>query len=173
MRFNWLVSKRNPLRAWTVIAEDSMDIANGAPALPSTEPRKVDDLMSPSSDAMSPLVDIEKAREKKPLPANPTGDPEPAKPISLKNLMSLLESSAKSLLDAGVDFEKSYASVSKVLTMGTQTESDRSIVSKAEKFSSKLEGLKSQAEALAKEIREYRSDLSGAEGESGDSKWTV
>lgn len=112
---------------------------------------------APAAPATVPLDEADKNRA--PAPPNPTGNPEPAKPMSIGEVMRLLEAASKSLIDAGLDSEKASSSLLKVRAMAGASEKERQIMQKTGDFANKVGGLKDQISALAMAISEYRDTL--------------
>lgn len=115
---------------------------------------------SPSPLA-KPLSDIMKERETQP-PAipNPTGQPEPAEPMSLKELSTLLEGAVKAVLDAKLNLEKAHIAVSKVGAMSSSSAKDREIAGKSQGYSAQIKKIGDSIEALAEDMKAYRDSLS-------------
>lgn len=113
----------------------------------------------PASTAPAPQVPLEDAdKNRQPPPPNPTGIPD-AKPMPMSELLRLLEMASKSLIDAGLDIDKSSAGLRKVKTMGGISESERQIIEKTNQYANTVDGIKDQSEALAKAISDYRDSL--------------
>lgn len=123
----------------------------------------------PTSSPMAPLQDLDKSRQ--PPPANPTGIPN-TKPMSMSELLRLLEMASKALLDSGLDMEKSAACLQKVKSMGGVSESEREIIKKTEELANKVTGLKDQVSALSMAVASYRESLtSKAPSAAGSKGW--
>lgn len=125
--------------------------------------REAEPAMAPaiSPAPQRPLEDILKERETTP-PAipNPTGQPAPAEPMSLKELSQLLEGAAKSLLDAKLPVEKAHTALSKVGAMSGPSGKDKEIAGKSQAYAAHAKKIGDSIEALAADISAYREDLS-------------
>jgi hypothetical protein len=77
-----------------------------------------------------------------------------------KEIGDALEQAAKALLDAVLGAEKAKVSVSKLSAMGSTTEKDRSVVSRAERIAAQIEKIKGALDVLAKEVGDYRNEIS-------------
>ena len=115
---------------------------------------------SPSPLA-KPLSDIMKERETQP-PAipNPTGQPTPAEPMSLKELSELMESAAKVLLESKVPLEKAHVAMSKVGAMSSSSAKDKEIAGKSQGYAAQIKKIGDSIEALANDLKAYRGSLS-------------
>lgn len=114
----------------------------------------------PALPAQRPLEEISKEREAAPPPVNPTGNPEPAKPMSLKELSGLMESAAKALLDSKLALEKAHVALSKVGAMSGPSGMDKAISGKSQGFASSAKNIGDSIEALASSVSAYREELS-------------
>ena len=119
----------------------------GAPALDGASMKSLDELRQ------------ERAITPPPVP-NPTGNPEPVEPMSLKSLAQLFESAAKSALDAKLNMEKTHVALSKVGAMKSQTDKDREIAARAGGYVEEAKKLTNTTEALAKSIEAMRDGVS-------------
>jgi hypothetical protein len=102
-------------------------------------------------------------KERETLPPaipNPTGQPEPAKPLSLKELSQLLESAAKALLDAKLTLEKAHTATSKVGAMTSSSAKDKEIAGKSQGYAANIKKIGNSIEALADDLKAYRDSLS-------------
>ena len=123
------------------------------PPGPVVEPAEV-----PGMEPQKSLDEIKETRE--PVLPNPTGNPEPVEPLSLKELAGLLEEAAKSLLGSVVGIEKAHVALSKVGAMSSQTDKDREIASKTKGYAAESEKLLNSIKTLAKDIEVYRESIS-------------
>lgn len=108
-----------------------------------------------------PLSELSEKREALP-PAmpNPTGNPEPAEKMSLKELSQLMESAAKSMLDSKLALEKAHVALSKVGAMSGPSGMDKEITGKSQAYAAKAKNIGDSIEALASDLSAYREDLS-------------
>jgi hypothetical protein len=118
-------------------------------------------LPTPELSGQRPLEDILKQRETMP-PAipNPTGQPTPAEPMSLKELSQLMESAAKALLDSKLALEKAYVAISKVGALPGPSAKDKEIAGKSQGYAANIKKMGNSIEALATDISAYREALS-------------
>ena len=118
------------------------------------------DLLRPET---KPLSEISEEREMHP-PAetrtNPTGDPTPAEPMSVKEISGVLESAAKAVLDSRLSMEKAHVALSKVRVGVGPSAIDKGIVAKTQEYVTRIEKMNSTIEALAMEIGAYREEMS-------------
>jgi hypothetical protein len=125
------------------------------------EPMETPALSTPAAvPTQRPLEDIQKERETQP-PAipNPTGKPEPAEPMSLKELSQLMEGAAKSLFDAKLTVEKAHTALSKVGPMSSPSSMDKEIAEKSQGFAAAAKKMGDSIETLAREVSAYREEL--------------
>jgi hypothetical protein len=116
-------------------------------------------------EAQRSLDDILKEREMQtPAIPNPTGQPAPAEPMSLKELSQLMESAAKALLDAKLTIEKAHTALSKVGAMSGPSGTDKEIAGKSQGYAANVKKMGDSIEALAKDISAYRESLSRPKG---------
>lgn len=115
---------------------------------------------APADMPQRPLGDILKERETQP-PAipNPTGKPEPAEPMSSKELGNVMETSAKALFDAKLTLEKAHVALLKVRPMSSPSALDKEVAGKAQGFAEAIKKMGDSIEALAKEVSAYREEL--------------
>lgn len=120
---------------------------------------------APPAEGQRTLDEISKERAMTPsaLP-NPTGNPEPTEKMSLKELSGLMESAAKSLLDAKLAMEKANVGLSKVSTMSGPSGMDKEIAGKAQGFAASTKNIGDSIEALAQSVSAYREELSKPKG---------
>ena len=113
------------------------------------------------SPLAKPLSEALKERETLP-PAipNPTGQPAPAEPMSLKELSQLLESAAKALLDSKLTLEKAHTATSKVGAMSSSSAKDKEIAGKSQGYAANIKKIGDSIEALAEDLKAYRDSLS-------------
>jgi len=119
--------------------------------------------LPPLPDAPSvqrPLEDIMKEREMQPpVIPNPTGQPEPTEPMSLKELSQLMESASKVLMDSKLATDKAHVGLSKVRAMPGPSAMDKAIVDKSQGYAAQAKKIGDSIEALAKDISAYREEL--------------
>jgi len=139
---------------WYKTAEDGLVPSPTIPPAPTSAPR--------------PLSELSMDRPER---VNPTGNPEPPQPLSLKEVSDALESAAKAMLDAGLNLEKANVALSKIKAMHSQTDKDRSIVSKCDGFTQGITRMKSECEEQAKSMGDYRDELASPTGNVPKSPW--
>ena len=123
---------------------------------------------SVKADGAAPLQPVQPVQEvqRPEPPVNPTGVPE-QKPMPLQELLKLLEGAGKSILDAGLNLEKSFASLQKITALPSMSDKDREISTKADSIAQRVADVKKSANSVAEEIKNFRRGLSGPEGGSG------
>ena len=118
--------------------------------------------------APKPLSELSQERPER---VNPTGNPEPPQPLSLKEVSDALEAATKAMLDAGLNFEKAKVALDKIKAMHSQTAKDRSIVSKCDGFTEGISRMKSECETQSKSMGDYRDELASPAGGAPKSPW--
>jgi len=124
----------------------------------------------PSADLLAPKPLSELAQDR-PERVNPTGDPAPPQPLSLKEVSDALESATKAMLDAGLNLEKSNVALAKIKAMHSQTDKDRAIVSKCDGFTQAIVRMKSECETQSKSMGDYREELASSTDGVPRSPW--
>jgi hypothetical protein len=162
---------KNTRSKWMVVAEDKLPSAS-----------EID--MPPSSIDAKPLSELLESRPERPIvpstppmgsaPAMPPAPalapaPKPAvppTPLTDKEVSDNLEQAAKALLDSALGAERAKTAVAKLSAMGSNTDKDRSVVSKSERLVVQIEKVKGALDMLAKEVGDYRNEVSKPESSS-------
>jgi len=128
------------------------------------------ELPSKMDPPQKPLDILDKERAAKPLPLPELPMPQapapelPPAPMSMKDAASIMEASAKSLLDAVTTMQKAHSSILKIKTMEGQSGKDREVSSKADAYASEIGKAKERIESLAKEMGDFRMSLAKPSG---------
>ena len=115
---------------------------------------------TPAAPGMQSLDDADKNRPAP--PPNPTGVPA-QKPMPLSELLRILEAAGKSSIDAGLNVDKSVASLEKIKTMGGISDQERQIMAKSQEFSKKLADIKRDLASVSEALSAYRLGLTSGE----------
>ena len=93
-----------------------------------------------------------------PMPEPEITEPQPKpSPISDKDLAKLLEDSAKALLDASHNIDKSSTNLKKILAKLNYS-GDKEVQSKVDTIISGMEEMKAKVQSMSEAITEYRQD---------------